>query len=144
MTKTWLMRRAVRRPVLLDVTARINSSVCRLPFIRSSPLASRMSSTPWRGRFAVRCIDDFKSADVDPRGAAAAEIFAAGPTKIGMIMPASAASTAPRNELSSQGWATTVVAGGTCFALAMSRSYFERGGWSGALLAEMVPTSLSL
>jgi hypothetical protein len=39
MMKTWLMRRAVRRPVEEAVTARINSSVCRLPFISSSPLA---------------------------------------------------------------------------------------------------------
>ena len=28
---------AVRRPVLLDATSRISSSVCRLPFINSSP-----------------------------------------------------------------------------------------------------------
>ena len=39
MTKTWLMRRSVRRPVAFAVTARISSSVCRLPFISSSPLA---------------------------------------------------------------------------------------------------------
>jgi hypothetical protein len=45
--KTWLIRRAVRRPVLPEVTSRISSSVCRLPFIRSSPLDSRMSSTPF-------------------------------------------------------------------------------------------------
>jgi hypothetical protein len=38
-TKTWLMRRAVRRPVDFAVTLRISSSVCRLPFINSSPLA---------------------------------------------------------------------------------------------------------
>jgi hypothetical protein len=42
----WLMRRAVRRPVVPEVTARMSSSVCRLPFIRSSPLPSRISSTP--------------------------------------------------------------------------------------------------
>ena len=45
MMKTWLMRRAVRSPVFPEVTSRISSSVCRLPFISSSPLASRISST---------------------------------------------------------------------------------------------------
>ena len=44
------------------------------------------------------------------------------------MMPASAASMAPRSEVSSQGCTTTVVAGGTCLARAMSRSYFEAGG----------------
>ena len=46
MMKTWLIRRAVRRPVADAVTARISSSVCRLPFISSSPLASWISWTP--------------------------------------------------------------------------------------------------
>ena len=45
MTKTWLIRRAVRKPVFEDVTARISSSVCRLPFISSSPLPALTSST---------------------------------------------------------------------------------------------------
>ena len=45
MTKTWLIRRAVRRPVAEAVTSRISSSVCRLPFISSSPLPSRISAT---------------------------------------------------------------------------------------------------
>ncbi len=45
MMNTWLIRRAVRRPVLPEVTARMSSSVCRLPFISSSPAPSRMSST---------------------------------------------------------------------------------------------------
>ena len=40
--------------------------------------------------------------------AAAARIFASGPTRIGTIRPASAASTAPSNEIASQGWATAV------------------------------------
>ena len=57
--KTWLIRRAVRRPVVPDVTARISSSVCRLPFISSSPLASRTSSTALRGGgVAVRRVDE--------------------------------------------------------------------------------------
>ena len=66
MMKTWLIRRAVRRPVLRDVTSRISSSVCRLPFISSSPLRlvdelDRLG----RGRFAVRRVDDLELADVE-------------------------------------------------------------------------------
>ena len=45
MTKTWLMRRPVRRPVSRFITAPISSSVCRLPFISSSALPARTSST---------------------------------------------------------------------------------------------------
>src|SRR5262249_2949280 len=60
------------------------------------------------------------------------------------MMPASAASTGPRNEVSSQGCTTTVVAAGTCFALAISRSYFEWGGSATGPIAARVPISLSL
>ena len=41
------------------------------------------------------------------------------------MIPISAASIAPRNEVSSQGCTTIVVAGFTSFARAMRRSYFE-------------------
>ena len=55
------------------------------------------------------------------------------------MMPASAASTAPRSEVSSHGWTTTVVAGGTSLAVTIRCSYFARGGsltWPiGAMLA---------
>jgi hypothetical protein len=39
------------------------------------------------------------------------------------MIPAAAASAAPRNEVSSQGWTTIVVAGRTCLARAIKRSY---------------------
>src|ERR1700754_1971028 len=58
---------------------------------------------------------------------AAALIFAAGPTNVGLMMPASAASAAPRSELSSHGCTTIVVAAGIAFAAAMRRSYFVPG-----------------
>ena len=60
------------------------------------------------------------------------------------MMPASAASTAPRSDVSSQGCATTVVAGGTFFALAISRSYFEVGGLPNGLVAAIEPIALSV
>ena len=44
-------------------------------------------------------------------------------------MPSSAASQAPRSDVSSQGYATTVVAGGTLFASEMSFSYLLWAGW---------------
>ena len=45
---------------------------------------------------------------------------------------------------SSQGWATMVVAGGTSFALAISRSYFEVGGLPNGLVVLIAPISLSV
>ena len=45
MAKTWLMRRAVRRPVAGSTTARISSSVCRAPFISASTLPKRAIAT---------------------------------------------------------------------------------------------------
>ena len=44
-TKQWLMRRAVRRPVSFFTTSAINSSVWRLPFINASALPARTRST---------------------------------------------------------------------------------------------------
>ena len=45
MTKAWLIRRPVRKPVAEETTALINSSVWRLPFINTSARAERTSST---------------------------------------------------------------------------------------------------
>src|SRR5215471_12942207 len=59
--------------------------------------------------------------------AAVASILARGPTRIGTMIPSSAASTGPRSELSSQGWTTTVLAAGTFLAEAIRRSYFACG-----------------
>src|ERR1700736_5639710 len=57
--------------------------------------------------------------------AAALLILDAGPMRIGLFFPPSAASAAPRNEVSSQGCTTIVVTVGTAFAAAIRRSYFE-------------------
>ena len=66
MMKTWLMRRAVRRPVLDEVTARMSSSVCRLPFISSSPLRLVDQLDGFgRGGLAVGGIDDLEFADIE-------------------------------------------------------------------------------
>src|SRR5262249_24993935 len=73
---------------------------------------------------------------------ATAAILAAGPTMIGTMMPACAASMGPRREERSHGWATTVVAAGTCLALPSSRSYFELGGSPSGPIAATVPISL--
>ena len=74
---------------------------------------------------AVRRIDKFETRRCRGRaGFATAPILPLGPTRIGTIRPASAASSAPRNEVSSQGCTTIVLAGGTCLARAIRRSYF--------------------
>src|SRR3954471_22173667 len=59
--------------------------------------------------------------------AATSLIFDDGPTRVGLMMPASAASATPRSELSSHGCTTTVVAAGIAFAAAIRRSYLEPG-----------------
>src|SRR5215471_11625014 len=58
---------------------------------------------------------------------AVASILARGSTRIGTMIPVSAASTGPRSEDSSHGWTTTVLAAGTCLALAIRRSYLACG-----------------
>src|SRR5262245_66381568 len=61
------------------------------------------------------------------------------------MRPACAASTGPRREVSSQGCATMVVAGGTSFAPAISRSYFEVGGLpNGLVLIALISLSVSM
>ena len=52
-------------------------------------------------------------------------ILSFGPTRIGLMRPASAASSAPLSEVSSHGCATAVTSGGSAFAAAMRRSYFS-------------------
>src|SRR5512147_2435940 len=52
-------------------------------------------------------------------------ILSLGPTRIGLISPASAASTAPLSEVSSHGYTTAVASGGSAFAAAIRRSYFS-------------------
>src|SRR6516164_3233077 len=68
-------------------------------------------------------------------------ILAAEPTRIGTMIPVSAASTGPRNEVSSQGYTTTVVAAGTSLARAINRSYLVCGGAANGPIAEIDPIS---
>src|SRR5215831_4130376 len=59
-------------------------------------------------------------------------ILAAGPTRVALMIFASADSIAPRNELSSQGCTTTVDTVGTPFAATIRRSYFDPGALAAA------------
>jgi hypothetical protein len=59
-----------------------------------------------------------------PAFAAISRMRATGPTNMGAINPAFAASTAPCNELSSQGCATAVGVGGSALQRLISRWYF--------------------
>ena len=86
MTKTWLIRRSVRRPVAEAVTSLISSSVCRLPFIRSSPLPSRISATACAAAaWLCGASTISRPARSMPCSAATARIFASGPTSTGSI-----------------------------------------------------------
>jgi hypothetical protein len=58
-------------------------------------------------------------------------------------MPSSAASQAPRSDVSSQGYATIVVAGGTSFASEMSFSYLLWAGWPKGPPVVMAPIAVA-
>ena len=115
-TKQWLTRRAVRRPVSRDTTAPMSSSVCRLPFISASALPSRTSSTALAAEASLYGASTIgRPAMSMPCSFATASMRAFGPTRIGAMSPSFAASTAPRSELSSHGCATAVgVAAAPC------------------------------
>ena len=70
-----------------------------------------------RCRLAVRHVDNLKTTNVKLVLASYGGDLAAGPTRIGMIMPASAASVTPRSEVSSHGCTTIVVAGRNLLSL---------------------------
>ena len=94
-----------------------------------------------RGGMAVRHVDDLAwPARSIPCLAATARILASGPTSIGRMSLASAASRAPRKDVSSQGCATIVGTGGFACAAAISRSYFDAASCTG--LASQQPVSL--
>jgi hypothetical protein len=59
------------------------------------------------------------------------------------MIPASAASMAPRRDVSSQGCTTIVVAAGTARARAIKRSYLLPGAWPEASSAATRVTSRS-
>ena len=128
MMKTWLTRRAVRRPVSRATTSPISSSVCRLPFIRSSalPAADQLHGLGGSG-VAVRHVHDLEGRDVDCRRLAAAlRILCCGPDQDGGddARPRPPR-RAPWSEVSSQGWATAQGMGRISRVAAISRSYLS-------------------
>src|SRR5262245_31822869 len=120
------MRRPVRKPVSRCVTAPNSSSECRLPFITICARPVRTSSTALAAAawlWATSMISN--SLMLSPKRDATSWIFCRGPTRMGKIIPASKASIAPFNDVSSHGWATAVGKGETCFAAATNRSYLS-------------------
>src|SRR5215216_100210 len=94
-----------------------------------------MSSTPLAAAASLCGASTISEPEMSrPNLLAVSLIFLSGPTNTGRMIPAAALSTAPRNEVSSQGCTTMVGAGGTAWAAAISRSY---------LLAERVSTELA-
>jgi hypothetical protein len=81
-----------------------------------------------------RRVNQLKPADVESVIARYPRNLRGRPTSVGTMIPASAASVAPRNDVSSQGCTTMVFAARTIFAFAISRSYFDPAGHQQVLL----------
>jgi hypothetical protein len=104
MRKTWLSRRPVLRPVSFAITAPRISSECRLPFMTSSASPVRTSSTAFAAAARLSGTSTiFASPRAIPAAFATSAIFAAGPTRIGVMSPILPASIAPARAVSSQG-----------------------------------------
>ena len=109
MTKTWLMRRAVRRPVADGTTAPISSSVWRLPFISDSTSPARAISTALAAAAWLCSAGTIRyGGKVDPfLPARPPGIFSSGPTSTGRDHPGvGPLRSAPSSESRSQGWTT--------------------------------------
>ena len=112
MRKTWLMRRAVRRPVAEGTTAAISSSVCSEPFMSASTSPARAMATACCAAAWLCSVDRIlQPARSIPSASATARIFASGPTRTGTISPRRAASSGPSSESRSHGWTTAQVTG---------------------------------
>ena len=127
MTKQWLMRRSVRRPVSRLTTAPISSSVWRLPFISASALPSRTSVTAVGGRvWLCGGIHDLQLRDVDAVLLRRRLDARARPDqdRRDQAQPLPRRSTA-FSELSSHGWATAVDDRRQRLQRSISRRYFS-------------------
>ena len=126
MMKQWLTRRLVRSPVSRFTTAAMISSECRLPFISISALPSRARRTAVSAEATLCGASTTSKAEMSILNwAATAAMRALGPTRMGRIRPSSAASTAPRNELSSHGCATAQGVAGSALQRAIRASYLS-------------------
>ena len=119
----------MRRPVSRARTAPSSSSVCRLPFIRSSASPLRTSAT---ARAAAAWLWGASTIRQLPRSIpcalATSWIFADGPTRIGAITPRAAASMAPASADASHGCATAVAIGSRSRHRRSSCSFFPVPG----------------
>src|SRR5574340_379140 len=137
-TKQWLTRRAVRRPVSRRTTAPISSSVCKLPFIRASALPSRTSSTALAAEAWLKGASTMVRPPMSMSNSrATASIRSRGPTRMGWMSPILAALTAPSRELWSQGWATAVGVGGRVLQKSIKRWYFSCLAGMGSLRSKV-------
>ena len=125
MMKTWLMRRPVRSPVSRWSTAASSSSEWRLPFISSSALPLRTSSTAFSAAAWLWATSTISNPSDDQIEALTQRPdLVLGAHEMGTIMPA----RRPRGRLQ-----RSLVArmgdgsgkGGNCFAAAISRSYLS-------------------
>jgi hypothetical protein len=128
MMKTWLIRRAVRKPVLPEVTSRMSSSVCQAALHQqfASGFMDELDA-PCR-RIAVRHVNDLVSPDVEIMCTRRSVDLGRRPNEYGNNDPGLRRFGCPWSDVSSQGWTTTVFAAGTLCALAIRRSYLDPGG----------------
>jgi hypothetical protein len=127
--KQWVSRRSVRSPVSRRTTALISSSVLSEPFISISAPPSRTTATAFSADSWLCAASMILYPLMSSAAAfAAATIRSRGPTRIGAIRPAFAASTAPVSEASSHGWATAVGVGGSDCTVSIRRWYASRVG----------------
>ena len=114
-TKTWLIRRLVRRPPSFLTTAASRSSECRSPFITAPASPARTMATALSAATRWFFSSMIRNGDRSASSSRAALAMRSGsPMKIGSIRPRSAASSAPPSELWFSGQTTTV---------------FRRGNW---------------
>ncbi len=126
MTKQWLMRRAVRMPVVArDHGAHQLVGMQAALHQRLGPPAAHQLDRLGGRIVAVRGVDDLEGADVERGLARDVAEARGGADQDGLRGGRSrAASTALSSETASQGWATAVSIGGCLRATAISRSYF--------------------
>ena len=97
-------RRSVRRPPARETTSAISSSVCRLPFISASASPFLTSVTAIAAAsWLCLTLTMRKLRMSNPFSSASERILLSGPIRIGSMKPASAASSGPFSDSTSQG-----------------------------------------
>src|SRR5271163_390024 len=121
MMKTWLMRRGVRNPPSRCKTNFISVSVCRLPFINAWAWLARHNSVQRAAASSSESTSRMSSARIStPISSAILRTSVSGPTYLGRMSPAVAASIAPSRETLLHGQQTATEIGSRAWPLRIS------------------------